>query len=98
MEAQIFEILSVIHKNRFEEIQVRAVVHEGRDYLDIRVFKLGEDGQGGPEAHATGRGVTVRLRFLPELIEALEKVRPYYERITERDEEQRIRERGEGRP
>jgi len=73
------EVLGVVYKNHREEIQVRGTVHEGRDYLDIRVFMLTDEGKGGADAKPTGRGVTLRLYLLPELIQALEKARPYCE-------------------
>jgi hypothetical protein len=75
----MIEVLSIVHKNRWEEVQVRGIVHEGQDYLDIRVFKLTDEGKGGEAAIATGRGVTVLLCMLPEMIQALEEAMPYFE-------------------
>ena len=72
------EVLGVVHKNRWEEIQLRSVVHEGMNYLDLRVFKLNDAGEGGENAEPTGRGVTFKLYLFPALLEALEAARSYY--------------------
>ena len=83
------EILGVMSKNRWEEVQVRGMEHEGRDYLDIRVFKLTEDGRGGADGLPTGKGVTIRLDRLPDLIQALREVEPYLAAKQAAEEERR---------
>lgn len=91
------EVLGVIRKNRWEEIQVRAVLHEGVNYLDLRVFKMNEAGEGGENALPTGRGVTFKLHLFPALLGALEAARPYYEAHIQGEEEAYGRRRqGEG--
>lgn len=90
------EVLGVVHKNRWEEIQIRSVVHEGVTYMDLRVFKLTEDGRGGDDALPTGRGVTFKLYLFPGLLEALEATRPYYQAHIQGEEEAYGRRRSLG--
>jgi hypothetical protein len=90
------EILGALPKNRWEEVQVRGILHEGVPFIDVRVFRLDEEGRGGEAAIPTGKGITLHVRRLPDLLEALEKARPYYEaRIAEQAE--RVQRDREGR-
>ncbi len=77
------EILAVLRKNRYEEVQIAGVVHNGVDYLDVRVYKLPCPEEGRDEVAPTGRGVTVKLRMLPELLAALEAAKPYFDERRE---------------
>ncbi len=60
-------LVRVIDKGVSGRIHIRLSKFRDRDYLDIRNFYEGEDGQWLP----TRKGVAVPVEFYPELMEAL---------------------------
>jgi hypothetical protein len=62
------EIIAVIEKNDFEEMQVRLNEYRDELYLDIRMWAI------FPHKRVpTKKGLSISLRTLPKLIQALEQ-------------------------
>jgi hypothetical protein len=51
-------------------VRIELSTYRGHSFVNLRSWFRGNDG----EWHATKRGVTVRLRELPELIAALQRL------------------------
>jgi hypothetical protein len=58
-------------KNSLEEVRVSLTTYKGREYIDLRVFFQGDDG----EMHPGKKGLTIRLDLLPDLETAILKLR-----------------------
>ncbi len=72
--------IAVIKKNATDELRVAVKQYEGITYVDIRTFtEYYTTGQMGP----TKKGVTVSLRKLRELIEALERAEVEVEKLAQ---------------
>jgi hypothetical protein len=68
------ENAQVIHsfpKNPLEEIRVSLTVFKKKQYLDLRVYYKGDDG----EFHPSKKGLTLSLDLVPDLEEAMRKAR-----------------------
>ena len=65
------ELIHAFEKNSAEEVRVSLTTYKGREYLDIRAYYHGEDGQ----KHPTRKGITLSLDLPPELEAALKKLR-----------------------
>ncbi|MFP5212537.1 MAG: transcriptional coactivator p15/PC4 family protein, partial [Acidobacteriota bacterium] len=64
----------VVHsfpKNPLEEVRVSLTVYKGKQYVDLRIYYKGEDG----EFHPSKKGLTVALDLFDELEEAIRKLR-----------------------
>ena len=57
-------------KNALEEIRVSINVFKGRQYIDIRTYYKGSDG----EYHPSKKGVTLSPELLPDLQEAMKRL------------------------
>ena len=64
--------ITAIEKNRTEELRVALKEYKGHDYVDVRTYvePYADEGQG---RIPTKRGITLRVRKLPELIVALKE-------------------------
>lgn len=58
-------------KNPLEEIRASLTVYKGKDYVDLRVYYKGDDG----EFHPSKKGLTLSLDLFPDLEEAVRKLR-----------------------
>jgi len=63
-------LIHAFQKNALEEIRVSLNVFRGKEYIDIRVFYKGDDG----EYHPSKKGVTLSPDLLPDLQEAVKKL------------------------
>lgn len=63
----------VVHsfpKNPLEEVRASVSVYKGKQYVDLRIYYKGDDG----EFHPSKKGLTLSLDLFPELEEAVEKL------------------------
>ena len=58
-------------KNPLEEVRSSLTVFKGKQYVDLRVYYKGEDGEFRPSK----KGLTISLDLFPELEEAVSKLR-----------------------
>ncbi len=58
-------------KNPLEEVRVSLSVYRGKQYIDLRIYYKGDDG----EFHPSKKGLTVSPDLLPDLVEAVEKLK-----------------------
>ncbi len=58
-------------KNTVEQVQASITTYKGREYADIRAYCQTDDGEWRP----TRKGLTLALDLLPELEEAVRKLR-----------------------
>ena len=65
------QLVHTFPKNPLEEIRASITVYRGKQYVDLRVYYKGDDG----EYHPSKKGVTVSLDLFPELEEAMRKLR-----------------------
>lgn len=63
-------LIHAFQKNALEEIRVSLNVFRGKEYIDIRIFYKGDDG----EYHPSKKGVTLSPDLLSDLQEALKKL------------------------
>ncbi|MCU0572377.1 MAG: transcriptional coactivator p15/PC4 family protein [Syntrophobacteraceae bacterium] len=54
-----------------EEIRVSVSVYKGKQYIDLRIYYKGDDG----EFHPSKKGLTLSPDLLPDLVEAVEKLK-----------------------
>ena len=57
-------------KNSLEEVRVSLTTYKGKEYIDLRVFFRGDDG----EMHPGKKGLTLSVALLPELEIAVKKL------------------------
>jgi hypothetical protein len=65
------QLIHSFPKNPLEEIRVSLTVFKKKQYLDLRTYYKGDDG----EYHPSKKGITLSLDLLPDLVEAVEKAR-----------------------
>ena len=65
------QLVHTFPKNPLEEIRASVTVYKGKQYVDLRVYYKGDDG----EYHPSKKGLTVSLDLFPELEEAMRKLR-----------------------
>jgi hypothetical protein len=65
------QLIHAFPKNPLEEIRVSLTVFKKKQYIDLRVYYMGDDG----EYHPSKKGITVSLDLFPDLVEAIEKAR-----------------------
>ncbi len=58
-------------KNALEQVRASISTYKGKQYADMRVYYESDDGEWRP----TKEGITIALDLLPELDEALKKLR-----------------------
>ena len=61
------QVASVFAKNGFDEVWTYLQPFKGHDLAHIRVFTLGDD----DEMYPTKQGITVKVKDLPKLAEAV---------------------------
>jgi len=64
-------LIHAFPKNPLEEIRVSLTEFKKKQYIDLRVYYKGDDG----EYHPSKKGITVSLDLFPDLVEAIEKAR-----------------------
>ena len=62
------QTVSVFPKNKFQEVHVGIREFKGNDLVDIRIWTIA---QGADKMVPTGKGITVNVSLLPQLIKAL---------------------------
>jgi len=65
------QLVHTFPKNPLEEIHASVTVYKGKQYVDLRVYYKGDDG----EYHPSKKGLTISLDLFPELEEAMKKLR-----------------------
>ncbi len=65
------QLIHTFPKNPLEEIRVSLTVFKKKQYLDLRVYYKGDDG----EFHPSRKGLTLSLDLVPDLEEAMRKAR-----------------------
>jgi hypothetical protein len=63
------KIIHAFPKNPLEEIRVSLTVFKKKQYIDLRVYYKGDDG----EYHPSKKGLTLSLDLLPDLVEGVQK-------------------------
>ena len=61
--------IAVFTKNALEEVRIKLVTWEGKNYLDVRVWF----NNNGNEFFPTKKGLTIGVEFVPKLLDALQK-------------------------
>ena len=65
------QLIHAFPKNPLEEIRVSLTVFKKKQYIDLRVYYKGDEG----EYHPSKKGITISLVLFPDLVEAIEKAR-----------------------
>jgi hypothetical protein len=65
------QLIHAFPKNPLEEIRISLTEFKKKQYLDLRVYYKGDDG----EYHPSKKGLTLSLDLLSELEEAVKKAR-----------------------
>jgi len=65
------QLIHAFPKNPLEEIRVSLTVFKKKQYIDLRVYYKGDEG----EYHPSKKGITISLDLFPDLLEAIEKAR-----------------------
>jgi hypothetical protein len=65
------ETVHVFPKNPLEEIRSSITTFKGKQYVDIRIYYKGDDG----EFHPSKKGVTLSVELFPELEAAMQKLK-----------------------
>lgn len=58
-------------KNPLEEIRISLTVFKKKQYIDLRTYYKGDDGEFRPSK----KGINLSVDLLPDLLEAVEKAR-----------------------
>lgn len=61
------EVVHTFAKNRFDEVWTYLQPYRSRELAHIRVMTLGDD----DEMHFTARGISINIKYLPQLQEAV---------------------------
>lgn len=65
------QVVHTFPKNPLEEIRASVTVFKGKQYVDLRVYYKGDDG----EYHPSKKGLTLSLDLFPDLEESMRKLR-----------------------
>lgn len=65
------QIVHTFPKNPLEEVRASLTIYKGKQYVDLRIYYRGDDG----EYHPSKKGLTLSLDLFPELEEAMQKLR-----------------------
>ena len=65
------QLIHSFPKNPLEEIRISLTVYKKKQYLDLRVYYKGDDG----EYHPSKKGLTLSLDLMSDLEEAVRKAR-----------------------
>lgn len=63
-------LIHSFQRNALEEIRVSLSVFRGKEYIDIRIYYKGDDG----EYHPSKKGITLSPELFPDLKEAMKKL------------------------
>jgi hypothetical protein len=69
--SQDSQIVHSFPKNALEEIRVSLSRYKGKQYIDIRVYYKGDDG----DFHPSKKGITLPPDLFPDLDEGMNKLR-----------------------
>ena len=67
-EGNMDQTVSILPKNKFQEVRVGVREFKGIDLVDIRIWTIA---QGVDQMVPTAKGVTINVSLLPQLIKAL---------------------------
>jgi hypothetical protein len=62
-------------KNPLEEVRASVTSYKGKQYVDLRIYYKGDDG----EYHPSKKGLTLPLDLFPDLEEAMGKLKTVIE-------------------
>ena len=65
------QLIHSFPKNPLEEIRISLTVYKKKQYIDLRVYYKGDDG----EYHPSKKGLTLSLDLMSDLEEAVRKAR-----------------------
>jgi len=65
------QVVYTFPKNPLEEVRASLTVYRGKQYVDLRIYYKGDDG----EYHPSKKGLTLSLDLFSELDKAVEKLR-----------------------
>lgn len=65
------QLVYTFPKNPLEEVRASVTVFKGKQYVDLRIYYKGDDG----EFHPSKKGLTLSLDLFPEIEEAIRKLR-----------------------
>ncbi len=65
------QLISSFQKNPLEEVRVSLTVFKRKQYIDLRIYYKGDDG----EYHPSRKGLTLSIDLLTDLEEAIHKLR-----------------------
>jgi len=65
------QVVYTFPKNPLEEVRASLTVYRGKQYIDLRIYYKGDDG----EYHPSKKGLTLSLDLFSELDKAVEKLR-----------------------
>ena len=65
------QLIHSFPKNPLEEIRISLTVYKKKQYIDLRVYYKGDDG----EFHPSKKGLTLSLDLMSDLEEAVRKAR-----------------------
>ncbi len=65
------QIVHTFPKNPLEEVRASLTVYKGKQYVDLRIYYKGDDG----EYHPSKKGLTLSLDLFPDLEEAVQKLK-----------------------
>lgn len=68
--AKTDQLVHTFPKNPLEEVRASVTVYKGKQYVDLRVYYKGDDG----EFHPSKKGLTLSLDLFPDLEEAMRKL------------------------
>lgn len=63
------QLIAMVKKGETDHYRIRLCSYRGNQYLDVRVWYFNKEGEGP----LPGKGVTLKLTALPEIITALQK-------------------------
>jgi hypothetical protein len=65
------QIVHSFPKNPLEEVRISLSVYKGKQYIDLRIYYKGDDG----EFHPSKKGLTLSPDLLPDFVEAVDKLK-----------------------
>ncbi len=65
------QIVHSFPKNPLEEVRSSVTYYKGKQYVDIRIYYKGDDG----EFHPSKKGVTLSVELFPELEAGMQKLK-----------------------
>lgn len=65
------QVIASFQKNPLEEVRVSLTVFKRKQYIDLRIYYKGDDG----EYHPSRKGLTLSIDLLPDLEEVIRKLK-----------------------